>query len=101
MKGLCALCIVLVVPELMLAQAGFQKSDSLPNNLDVASEPFESSAACDWLQTFSIPSPTDRCGAPKGVSSKGDRRKLRHSVRTRVWLGRVPILAGKEITSGR
>jgi hypothetical protein len=38
MKGLCAVCMVLVAPGLMWAQAGPQKPDSSANNSDVASE---------------------------------------------------------------
>jgi len=38
MKGLCAVCMVLVTPGLMWAQAGPQKPDSSANNSDVASE---------------------------------------------------------------
>ena len=38
MKGLCALCLVLMAPGLMWAQASPQKPDSSANNSDVASE---------------------------------------------------------------
>jgi hypothetical protein len=38
MKGLCALCLVLVAPGLMWAQASPQKPDTSANNSDVANE---------------------------------------------------------------